>query len=66
MISIVGFIGMGMGKTTLARWTYNDEMVTGHFDFKFWVDMSRELNISKLAKEILNHVEQVMACKRNP
>ena len=58
-VSVISILGLGgVGKTALVQCLYNDERVAKHFGSKFWVDMSEDFNLSKLAKEILNPVPQ--------
>ncbi|PON55821.1 NB-ARC domain, LRR domain containing protein [Parasponia andersonii] len=38
----------GIGKTTLARKVYDDEVVRGHFDCRAWINVSQSYNTEKL------------------
>ncbi|MFS7926202.1 putative P-loop containing nucleoside triphosphate hydrolase [Helianthus anomalus] len=51
--SIVPIIGMGgVGKTTLARLVYDEQLVKDHFDLKAWVCVSDEFDTFRISKEI--------------
>ncbi|KAJ0860420.1 putative P-loop containing nucleoside triphosphate hydrolase, leucine-rich repeat domain superfamily [Helianthus annuus] len=51
--SIVPIIGMGgVGKTTLARLVYDEQLVKDHFDLKAWVCVSDEFDTVRISKEI--------------
>ncbi|MFS7926231.1 putative P-loop containing nucleoside triphosphate hydrolase, leucine-rich repeat domain superfamily [Helianthus anomalus] len=61
--SIVPIIGMGgVGKTTLARLVYDEQLVKDHFDLKAWVCVSDEFDAVRISKEIF----QSMANKEVP
>ncbi|CAL8175692.1 unnamed protein product [Prunus armeniaca] len=51
-IPIIG-IG-GIGKTTLAQMSYNDERVIQHFDVRMWIFVSSNFNIKKIMKTIIS------------
>ncbi|MBD1942704.1 tetratricopeptide repeat protein [Coleofasciculus sp. FACHB-712] len=51
-IRLIGITGLGgFGKSTLAAKIYEDD--SGEFDKKFWVDVSRRLTFSELARRVL-------------
>ncbi|KAL5549260.1 hypothetical protein UlMin_004491 [Ulmus minor] len=56
MISLVG--EGGIGKTTLAKKVYDDEVVKGHFESHAWIPVSRSYNLKKL---LMNMKKQI--CK---
>ena len=44
----------GLGKTTLAKYVYNDKRVETNFDLKIWVYVSEDFEVLKLVRKILN------------
>ncbi|KAL5562765.1 hypothetical protein UlMin_032514 [Ulmus minor] len=54
-LSVIPIQGMGgLGKTTLAKFVYNDKRVETKFDLKMWVCVSEDFEVRKLVGKILD------------
>ena len=53
-VSILPLVEIGgHGKTTLAKFAYNDEKVVRHFEKRMWICVSDEFDVARLIKEII-------------
>jgi Leucine-rich repeat (LRR) protein len=53
-VNVISIVGLGgLGKTTLAKWVYNDERVVQTFQLRMWVCVSEDFSVTRLVKEIL-------------
>lgn len=46
----------GLGKTTLAKWVYDDPAVKKHFAIRVWINFSSSYNAEELLKEVLRQI----------
>nr|XP_023876856.1 putative disease resistance protein RGA3 [Quercus suber] len=47
----------GLGKTTIAKLVYNDKLVKKHFDEKIWVCVSKNFDVKRILREILEALD---------
>ncbi|XP_044509770.1 putative disease resistance protein RGA3 isoform X2 [Mangifera indica] len=54
-VSVISIVRIGgLGKTTLAKWVYDDKFVSDHFSLRMWVCVSDEFSLKKLLIDIIN------------
>ncbi|XP_024006082.1 putative disease resistance protein At3g14460 [Eutrema salsugineum] len=54
---VISVSGMpGIGKTTLVQVVYDDESMTGHFDFKVWIYVGQDFDVFRVTKEVLHKI----------
>ncbi|KAK7824598.1 putative disease resistance protein rga4 [Quercus suber] len=60
VISVLPIVGMaGLGKTTLAKLVYNNELIKKHFDVLAWVNVGIDFNVEEILGEIISLEEDL-------
>ncbi|ONH95310.1 hypothetical protein PRUPE_7G063000 [Prunus persica] len=53
-VSVIPIVGIGgLGKTTLAKWVYDDKRVVGHFELRMWQSVPVDFELTRLTRLIL-------------
>ena len=58
-ISVLPIVGVaGLGKTTLAKEVYNNELIWKHFDVLAWACVTKNFNFKRILCEILQSIDE--------
>ncbi|CAL2272379.1 unnamed protein product [Prunus armeniaca] len=53
-VSVIPIVGIGgLGKTTHAKWVYDDKRVVGHFELRMWASVPVDFELTRLTRLIL-------------
>ncbi|XP_008241001.1 PREDICTED: putative disease resistance protein RGA4 [Prunus mume] len=53
-VSVIPIVGIGgLGKTTLAKWVYDDKRVVGHFELRMWASVPVDFELTRCTRLIL-------------
>ncbi|KAH1077686.1 hypothetical protein GLYMA_19G135700v4 [Glycine max] len=64
-LSVIPIVGMGgLGKTTLAKFVFNDKRIDECFSLKMWVCVSDDFDINQLIVKIINSANDANASLR--
>ena len=60
-VNVIPIVGIGgLGKTTIAKWVYDDKRVAKHFELRMWVCVSEDFDVDRLIREILKELRVVV------
>ncbi|KAH0678768.1 hypothetical protein KY284_019853 [Solanum tuberosum] len=54
----------GIGKTTLAKFVYNDPKIVSHFQLLLWIHVSRVFKVEEVLEQIVNSVREDLLCEK--
>ncbi|KAL4336594.1 putative disease resistance RPP13-like protein 1 [Arachis hypogaea] len=56
-LSVISIVGLGgVGKTTLARWLYNNEALMEELDLKAWICVSEHFDVVETTKNVIKEI----------
>ena len=61
-VSVIPIVGIGgLGKTTLVKYVYNDEIVLNYFELTMWVCVTDNFNVKRIIEDILMYSGRQLA-----
>lgn len=64
-LQIVPITGMGgIGKTTLARNAYNDQLIMEHFQIRVWITISQNYSEKRILSDLLDSMKEFLPERR--